>query len=945
MSMYILTFNKNDNNAQIMTKLGLRDSVLTLTLIPTVIIGLLLGGYFTINRYIELDEILYQQGTTISEPLAIALEQPLLEKNKKLLNRVIRYTHNKHSPAIKSIAIFNDNNQLIITSNYHRSFDTLIEQTQIDSFKATHVQQTEELVTFFTPIINHTTPNSDWNTSEFQTSLGTVVIQLNRDKAVIGQQRALLVSGIIIILALVLAAILALRLSRMFMTPLNKLVLATDRLIEGKRQTGLTEPMNGEFELLREGLNTISHSMVMQKDEMQKNIDQATSDYRETLEQYETQNIQLTMAKKEAQDANRVKSDFLAKMSHELRTPLNGVIGFTRQLYKTPLNKNQKDYLDTIELSANSLMTIISDILDFSKLEAGAMELESIQFQLRDSVNEVMTLLAPSAHDKQLELSVYINPQVPDHLTGDPTRFKQVLINLLSNAIKFTEKGAIKVDISHRLLDEERTSVLVSVADTGVGIPADKQDALFTAFGQADSSITRKFGGTGLGLIITKHIVEAMSGRITLNSAPGSGTCFTFNGVFRLPNHVLINDLPTQLLIGKRVLYLEPHKHTHHAVASLLQEWKISVTPCYNETEFLECIKNSEINFDICLIGHMASVDDMQRLKSYVKAVRESTDYLYLMLNTVSHNMREAFIGSGADACLSKPLNHRKLCELLAAPYRLDHPAHNIEQHEQTLLPLKVLVVDDNDANLKLIYTLLNEQVELIDTAHNGSQAYSLSKSHKYDVIFMDIQMPIMDGITACKLIKESSLNEDTPIIAVTAHALNSEKEQLLKDGFEGYLTKPIDEDMLNQIICDHSPQLPVSRDKSKSTFEHSPAPFDSTRLDWTLALQRAGGKAELANEMLNMLLLSVPETLNLLNQAISNEDCQQVLSVIHKFHGACCYTGVPKLKALAEVIETSLKNKCALENIEPELFELQDELENLLVDANIDNNNKKDEL
>jgi len=205
----------------------------------------------------------------------------------------------------------------------------------------------------------------------------------------------------------------------------------------------------------------------------------------------------------------------------------------------------------------------------------------------------------------------------------------------------------------------------------------------------------------------------------------------------------------------------------------------------------------------------------------------------------------------------------------------------------------------------------------------------------------MDIQMPIMDGITACKLIKESSLNEDTPIIAVTAHALNSEKEQLLKDGFEGYLTKPIDEDMLNQIICDHSPQLPVSRDKSKSTFEHSPAPFDSTRLDWTLALQRAGGKAELANEMLNMLLLSVPETLNLLNQAITSEDCPQVLSVIHKFHGACCYTGVPKLKTLAETIETSLKNECTLENIEPELFELQDELENLLVDANIDITNK----
>ncbi len=928
-----------------MTKLGLRDSVLTLTLIPTVIIGLLLGGYFTVNRYIELDEILYQQGATISEPLAIALEQPLLDKNKVLLNRLISFTHNRHSPSIKSIAIFDTNNELLMTSNYHRSFDELINQTSLESLKVTKIESSKDIITFYTPIIGHSSPNTQWDSSAFQTTLGTVILQLNKDKAVIGQQRALLVSGIVIILSLVLAAIMAFKLSRMFMTPLNKLVLATDKLVEGKRSTGLTDTMLGEFDILREGLNTIADTMVMQKDEMQKNIDQATSDYRETLEQYETQNIQLTMAKKEAQDANRVKSDFLAKMSHELRTPLNGVMGFTRQLYKTPLNKHQKDYLDTIMLSANSLMTIISDILDFSKLEAGAMELESIQFQLRDAVNEVMTLLAPSAHEKQLELSIYINPQVPDDLTGDPTRFKQVLINLLSNAIKFTEQGSIKVDISYRLLDEESASVLVSVTDTGVGIPMDKQDSLFTPFGQADSSITRKFGGTGLGLIITKHIVEAMNGRISLNSAPGNGTCFTFNSVFRLPNHVFTNDLPSKSLIGKRILYLEPHEHTHHAVLSLLTEWQANVTPCFNEASFLSAIENTQTKFDICLIGHMASVDHMQLLKGYVKTVRDSTDYLYLMLNTVSHNMREAFIGSGADACLSKPLNHRKLCEVLAAPYRLDHPVHNIEQSEQKLLPLKVLVVDDNDANLKLICTLLDEQVEVIDTAHNGSQAYSLSKSHKYDVIFMDIQMPIMDGITACKLIQESSLNEDTPIIAVTAHALHSEKEQLLKDGFKGYLTKPIDEDTLKQIISDHSPQTPINRDKSKNEIPQSPAPFESSRIDWPLALQRAGGKNELALEMLNMLLLSVPETLNLLTKAIDDEDCEQVLSIVHKFHGACCYTGVPKLKSLAETIETSLKNECVLENVEPELFELQDELENLLVDAKMNGKNKKDAL
>ena len=335
-----------------MTKFGLRDSVLTLTLIPTVIIGLLLGGYFTINRYIELDEILYQQGVTIIEPLAIAVEQPLIKRDKALLTRLVSHTHNKHSPAIQSIAIFDENNELVIFSKYQSEFKEIV-SSNANSMDGIQVQNSEHYLTFSTAIINHSRQDMIWNHHSYQASLGTVVIMLNKQQAIIGQQRALLVSGVVILLALILATVLAFRLTRMFIQPLNKLVLATDKLIEGKVDTGLDQKMFGEFELLRTGLNTISETMVVQRDEMQKHIDQATSDYRETLEQYETQNIQLSIAKKDAQDANRVKSDFLAKMSHELRTPLNGVIGFTRQLYKTPLNKHQKDYLDTIELSAN----------------------------------------------------------------------------------------------------------------------------------------------------------------------------------------------------------------------------------------------------------------------------------------------------------------------------------------------------------------------------------------------------------------------------------------------------------------------------------------------------------------------------------------------------------------------------------------------------------------
>ncbi|WP_091990130.1 two-component sensor histidine kinase BarA [Pseudoalteromonas denitrificans] len=925
-----------------MTKLGLREWVLLLTLVPAMIIGLILGSYFTINRYLELNDFLIDQGTNIAEPLAIAAENALINKDKKTLNRLISHSHNKHSPLIKSIAIFDDENKLIVTSNFHRHFSQLKQNKKTEYHKNTSTTFYDTYIVFHTPIFDHSAPFNSLTLTEALPIIGFIAVQINKDQAIMEKQKSIILSIFVILLTLLFALISAFKLSQFLAKPLGKIVFAIDQLKEGKQDIAIEQPMSGEFELIRHGLNDISRNMIVQKDEMQKHIDQAISDYRETLEQYETQNIQLNIAKQEAQDANRVKSDFLAKMSHELRTPLNGVIGFTRQLYKTPLNKNQIDYLDTIELSANSLLSIISDILDFSKLEAGAMELEKIHFQLRDTVNEVLTLLAPSAHEKSLELSIYIQNTVPENLIGDPTRFKQILINLISNAIKFTETGSVTIDIECRIFDIKHTSLLVSVKDTGHGISSDKQDSLFMAFGQADSSITRKFGGTGLGLIITKHLVEAMNGGISLNSALGKGSCFTFNALFELPEHNYIEILPIESLKQKRVLYYESHEHSFDATLSILKSWHVQVEACRTINE-LESALKQEFNFDISIIGHSASPDTIKDIRTLVSMTREHTDYLYLMVNTVSHNMREALVTIGADACLSKPVNHKKLCETLAAPYRLDHPTIHTPTPKEQILPLKALVVDDNAANLKLICTLLNEQIETLDTAHNGAQALSLAKSRKYDLIFLDIQMPIMDGITACKMILDSSLNEDTPIIAVTAHALVSEKEHLLKTGFRGYLTKPLDEDMLRQAIHEYgehnTPSNKPSTSKSKKPKQQinsSEAPFQSHVIDWPLALERAGGKSALAHEMLHMLMTSIPETQKKLEQAYIDKKREDILQVIHKFHGACCYTGVPKLKQLAETLEISLKKGAKIQDIEPELFEFQDELINLLSDANV---------
>ncbi len=311
----------------------------------------------------------------------------------------------------------------------------------------------------------------------------------------------------------------------MLVNPINSMVQAIDRLREGKLESRVSGRLIvGELNFLKKGINAIAQSLANYQNEMQGSIDQATIDLRESLEQYEIQNVELSIAKKKSQDANKIKSEFLANMSHELRTPLNGVIGFTRQVLKTPLTNSQRDYLQTIDRSANNLLAIINDILDFSKLDAGKMVIESIPFSLRESIEESLILLAPpSAHKKELELSVKIDHDIPETLLGDAMRVKQIMSNLVSNAIKFTQRGSVNIDVTFKIINAKRAAVKITIADTGIGMNDTQQQAIFKAFAQADQTITRLHGGTGLGLIICQRLAYEMKGDIGFNSNENVG--------------------------------------------------------------------------------------------------------------------------------------------------------------------------------------------------------------------------------------------------------------------------------------------------------------------------------------------------------------------------------------------------------------------------------------
>ncbi|EGI0933443.1 two-component sensor histidine kinase BarA [Salmonella enterica] len=909
-----------------MTNYSLRARMMILILAPTVLIGLLLSIFFVVHRYNDLQRQLEDAGASIIEPLAVSSEYGMNLQNRESIGQLISVLHRRHSDIVRAISVYDDHNRLFVTSNFHLDPSQMQLPAGAPFPRRLSVDRHGDIMILRTPIISESYSPDESAIADAKNTknmLGYVALELDLKSVRLQQYKEIFISSVMMLFCIGIALIFGWRLMRDVTGPIRNMVNTVDRIRRGQLDSRVEGFMLGELDMLKNGINSMAMSLAAYHEEMQHNIDQATSDLRETLEQMEIQNVELDLAKKRAQEAARIKSEFLANMSHELRTPLNGVIGFTRLTLKTELNPTQRDHLNTIERSANNLLAIINDVLDFSKLEAGKLILESIPFPLRNTLDEVVTLLAHSSHDKGLELTLNIKNDVPDNVIGDPLRLQQVITNLVGNAIKFTESGNIDILVEKRALSNTKVQIEVQIRDTGIGIPERDQSRLFQAFRQADASISRRHGGTGLGLVITQKLVNEMGGDISFHSQPNRGSTFWFHINLDLNPNVIIDGPSTACLAGKRLAYIEPNATAAQCTLDLLSDTPVEVvySPTFSALPLA--------HYDIMILSVPVTFREPLTMQHERLAKAASmTDFLLLALPCHAQKLKQG----GAAACLLKPLTSTRLLPALTEYCQLNHHPEPLLM-DTSKITMTVMAVDDNPANLKLIGALLEDKVQHVELCDSGHQAVDRAKQMQFDLILMDIQMPDMDGIRACELIHQLPHQQQTPVIAVTAHAMAGQKEKLLSAGMNDYLAKPIEEEKLHNLLLRYKPGANVAA----RLMAPEPAEFifnPNATLDWQLALRQAAGKPDLARDMLQMLIDFLPEVRNKIEEQLVGENPNGLVDLVHKLHGSCGYSGVPRMKNLCQLIEQQLRSGVHEEELEPEFLELLDEMDNVAREA-----------
>ena len=926
-----------------MKEWGIKTRVLVLTLVPTIAISILLAAYFTTARLHDLEDALRDRGYAIALQLAPVSEYGVFSGNVQALQRIANRALDE--PEVRAVSIFNKEGRLLAHGGHKMQLPNNIRSVSNTSNGITMADAGNSLL-FTAPITMRDAIIDDFPDELYADDvllnyvgsqdnvIGWITIELGRMTTKLRQYHVLFACSIIVLIGLGISGMIAFRMGRDVTRPILSITEAVDKIKDGNLDTRIFTGARGELKRLESGINMMAASLKKAHEEMQQSVEQATADLRQTLETIEIQNIELELARKEAEAASQVKSEFLANMSHEIRTPLNGVIGFINLLMKTKLDDTQREYLITIQKSATNLLSIINDILDFSKIEAAKLRLESSQMDLRECIEDALILLAPMGCEKNLELIPMIYSDVPSSIQGDPLRIKQVITNLVNNAIKFTEKGQVVIRVMLEKEENDNLVICISVTDTGMGMSPDDQQQLFQAFRQLDSKASRKKMGTGLGLVISKQLVHQMGGEIGVDSTQGRGSTFWFT--FKT-NRINTTEPQSSQLKDKVIAIYEPQPTARLALTHLLNSWKAKV----KVIESIDGLRSEAAkHLDVVLFS--ANLPNLQddSMADYIEASHSVDCPIGILVNTTDTTLQDWCVEHyKADFTYNKPLHSNKLYDLLSSVLLQDTPSLSGSSYKELpvatpkyLEAIHILAVDDYEPNLKLVKALLEGMNLKVHTAKSGSEALDAAKVHHFDLILMDIQMPEMDGVECMQAIRRlQGRSRRTPIIALTAHALLSEREHLLSCGMDDYLTKPINEQELHTLLQKWVKRLDKSPVVKETPSLKSLNPNNTEEaIDWNLAIKRAAGKEKLAQELLDKLIECLPSDKIAINQALATKDFSTIKERVHRLHGACCYCGVPYLQKAASQLENFLK-EADIAQIEKGVHLLNTEIERVL--------------
>lgn len=872
---------------------SIQNKLLLLAMVPAILIAIVLTAYTTNIRIDEISLLSNQKARAIAEQIASENVNNIFTGNKEQVSRNIFRYFNHYSDLYKI--------QISSTNEIYAS-DTKPNSPKAQSIYSSAdiaLQQSDEILDDFgleSSFIN-----------DKPTVIGKVELWLfDRAHA---KKRAIIQTSFIVLAGIIFAMLVIIfPMSRRLTVPIRELAHAFSRLAEGKHGETVKETSRDEILTLQKGFNNMSSALANQHEKLNDEVARVTRDLNTTLQALEIQNIELDIARKLAVESSRVKSEFLANMSHEIRTPMNGIIGFISLMRKTRLDKEQQDYLSTINQSANNLLQILNDILDYSKLEAGKVEVKNTVFPVEELISHSIHIFSPLAHNKKLNVIPLIFNDVPQTITADRQHLTQVLNNLISNAIKFTEKGEIIIRVAVEECSATSCILTISVSDTGIGISEENIAKLFQPFKQVSSDFSRGYGGTGLGLSISRSLVNMMQGDISIDSTEGEGSTFTVRLPVNIPQ-MAGSTMEARRFAGKQLHLYDSHRLSRLSLINIFKNMGFSVREYETLTAFENDLPLPDNHLSVISLG----ADETRLLdENMLTSVSRTPCPVIFLVSTSDQQLLERYSSDYGCAVIKRPAFKNQLTALCTRLLGMEQESGQatettVDNLDRSLADKSVLIVDDNTINQKLLASILEPTGASITLAVNGQEAIDAFALKLYDLVFMDIHMPKMNGIDATMELRKSGFQ--VPIIGLTADAAFLEKGVSSMYGFNTILLKPVDMDAVNQILNDFSEGRKII--PSDFTMADEQQVSDTSQLavrDLQQALRIADNQEEVAEKLFRMLLDQLPEYLDSAHREFAGRNWKALWEVLHKLHGATSVCGVPALnnaiKKLQKLIE-----------------------------------------